>query len=137
VVAHERREEVEERVARRDEREVERPEAEEEAVAEDVAVRARRLALAQRFRPRVVDEREHADVREERQAVEHEQDGERRRVVDRRDEPAGQAAESDAQIHRHALLRERGVQPLGRREPRDERRLARPERGAADPFDRE
>jgi hypothetical protein len=38
--------------------------------------------------------------------------------------------------HRHALLCERRVQPLRRREPRDQRRLARPERCAADALDR-
>ena len=46
VVAHERRHEVDQRVAGGDEEEVERPEPEEEPVAQHLAVRARRLAAA-------------------------------------------------------------------------------------------
>ena len=137
VVADERREEVEQRVARGDEEEVQRPQAEEQPVAQHLAVRAGGLALAERRRAGVADEREHADVGEEREPVEDEQDGERRRRVGVRDQAAGQPAEADAEVHRDALLRERGVKSRGRRQPGDQRRLARPERRAADAFERE
>ena len=61
----------------------------------------------------------------------------RARVRDVRDQPADDAAEADAEVHRQALLRERGVAPRGRREPRDQRRLARPEARRADALDRD
>src|SRR6266511_3063764 len=110
-VASEGGAEAEERVAGGNEEEVERPEAEERLVPE------------------------HADVGEEGKRVEDEEHGERRRVVDPSDRAGRESAEPDAEVHRHALLRERGVTARGRREPGDERRLARPEPGAPRAFE--
>ena len=62
----------------------------------------------------IVDESEHSDIRQERERVEHEQDGECRRIADDGDQARRQAAEADAQVHRHALLGE-GRVPAGRR----------------------
>ena len=73
MVADERREQVEQRVARRDEEEVQRPQAEEQPVAQHLAIRAGGLALAELRRAGVADEPEHADVGEEREPVEDEQ----------------------------------------------------------------
>ena len=50
-----------------------------------------------------------------------------------RDEPAGERAEADPEVHHDALHRERGGPLLGRREPGDERRLRGPEPADADP----
>ena len=77
------------------------------------------------------------EVGEKGQAVEDEQDGERGRRVDARDQAAGEPAETDAEVHRHALLRERRMQAGGRRQARDQRRLARPERCAPDALEGE
>ena len=79
VVACERRHEVEERVARGDEEEVQRPQADEEPVAQDCAVRRRSVDAVLLGDARVVDEEEHADVGEERRRVDEEENREGRR----------------------------------------------------------
>ncbi len=137
MVADERREEVQQRVARGDEEEVQRPQAEEQPVAQHLPIRAGGLALTERRRAGVANEREHADVGEEGEPVEDEEDGEGRRRVGVRDQAAGQTAKADSEVHGHALLRERCVEPGGRRQAGDQRGLARPERRAADAFERE
>ena len=87
--------------------------------------------------PRVVDEEEHDHVPEERDRVEQEEDGERLGARDVGDEAADDPADADAEVHRQPLLGEGGVTPCGRREPRDERRLARPEPRRAGALDRD
>ncbi len=84
-----------------------------------------------------MDEPEDDGVGEEGQRVEYEQDGERARVRDHGDQAADDPAQADPEVHRQALLRERGMATRGGGEARDERRLARPESGRADPFHRE
>ena len=128
LVARERRHEVEERVAGRDEEEVQHPEPDEQPVAQHGAVGRRRVRVSFGG-ARVVDEREHDDVGEERRRVDEEEHGEATPgSTTLAISPPVEPAEADAEVHRHALLRERRVPARGRRQPRDQRRLARPER---------
>jgi hypothetical protein len=53
-------------------------------------------------------------------------------MADRGDQPRGDAAERDADVHRQALQRVRGRPPGRGRQAGEERRLRRPERAAAD-----
>ena len=77
------------------------------------------------------------DVAEERERVEQEEDGERPGARHVGDEAADDPADADAEVHRQPLLREGGVAARGRRQARDERRLARPERRRAGALDRD
>ena len=93
----------------------------------------RAVVAAKRTRAR--DETKHAGVDDERRGVGEEQSCERRHVRGRRDQPAGEATEADAEVHHHALHRE-GRRPLARlRQAGDERALARPEAAVSDPRD--
>ena len=137
LVARERGEEGEERVPGRDEHEVQRPEAEEGLVPEDGRVGGGCVSDLVLRHSGIRHEGEHADVREERDGVEHEQDRERRRIADDGDQARREPAEPDSEVHRHALLRE-GCVPAGRRsQARDQCRLARPEARAARSLDRD
>ena len=82
------------------------------------AVRARsRSARGERVTGRDLGRRhegEHAREDEERRRVEEEENGEARRVRGRRDQPAGDASEAEAEIPRHPLEREGPVAACGR-----------------------
>ena len=95
MVPRERRDEVEERIAGGDEQEVERPEADEEPVAQDGAIRRRLLPVLVADTLGIVHECEHADVREERRGVDEEQHRERGGVRDARDQPARKTTQTD------------------------------------------
>ena len=103
----------------------------------DLCVRGGRVSDLLRRDAGVVDEGEHPDVAQERERVQDEQDGERRRVVHLRDRAGHEATEPDPEVHRHALLSECGVPAGGGRQPGDQRRLARPEARAARALDRD
>ena len=136
LVTREGREKGEQRVPGGDEEEVQRPEPEKRLVSKDGPVRRGRLSNLVRRDARIVDEREHDDVGEERECVEHEQDRERRRFADDRDPACREAAEADPEVHRDPLLGEGCVATGRRRQARDERRLAGPKAGAPGTLDR-
>ncbi len=137
VVACERRHQVEQRVAGGDEEEVEHPEAAGRSgrAARRGTTRARPRGAA--AGPRSVDEREHRHVGDEGDASSRKSTVNEPGLETLRDQPAREAAEPDAEVHRHALLREGGVAPVGGRQARDQRRLARPEARAARALDRD
>src|SRR5204863_3630195 len=111
----------------RDEDDVQADDGEQEPVADYVAVTARPCALLGRGQLRIGDEGKDGDEREKGGRVDDEEDREALGVVGGRDEPAGQAAEPDAEVARDALERVGGVAPGLRRESCEQGGLARPE----------
>ena len=95
LVLREDRQELELRVARRDEENVQQHDPAEDVVADDVGVASRRERGALIGVDRLGHERQHADEDEEGRRVEEEEDREARRVPRRRDQPAGNATEPD------------------------------------------
>jgi hypothetical protein len=91
------------------------------------------LELEARFRD--AGQHEHED--EEGRRVEQEQAREAGRVGGSRDQPAGEAAEADAEVHADPLEREGGVTVGRGRQAREQRRLPRPEAGRANAFEPE
>jgi hypothetical protein len=82
-----------------------------------------------------VGEHEHED--EERRRVEQEEPREAGGIGGRRDQPADEAAEPDAEVHADALQGKRRVAVLVGRQPREQRRLSRPEARGADALEPE
>jgi hypothetical protein len=126
VVLREHRQELELRVAGRDEDDVQRHDRDERAIAQDVAVPACH-DLVRRRRLGVGDEGQHGDHREVGRDVEEEEDGEARRIRGRCDQPAHEPAEADAGVDGDPLERERGVSFPVRRQPGEEHGRRRPE----------
>jgi hypothetical protein len=110
----------------RDEDEVEADHGHEDAVSQHLAVAARPCRLPSDLR-RLGHAEQHDRVEEERGGVAEEKDRERVRIARRRYQAPGEPAEADAEVHHHALHGEGLVALLLRRQPRDQRRLARPE----------
>src|SRR5688500_2387289 len=96
-------------------------------MSENVEVTAAPGSIGNGRKLRLGDEAEHAGESEERPRGDHVGDGGAARVRRRRDEPAGNSAQADAEVAADALKRVRGVAPRGGRETREQRRLARPE----------
>ena len=98
-------------------------------VPQNVRIAAR---LVVRLAPwRYTDEAQHADEDEERHGVQQEEERERLWVCRAGDRSRDETAKRDAEVHRHALLRERRMPALGRCEGAQQRRLAGPEGTAA------
>ena len=96
----------------------------EDLVPEDRPVAAGALGARSSLARGVGDEDgQDGGVGDERERVEHEE----RPEALRRDEAAGDAAEADAEVHHHALHRERRRALRARRQPGEQRRLRRPE----------
>ena len=112
-----------------DEDDVEHHVRDERAVSEHVGVASRLVViLADSYRGQ---QPQHDDEDQKRRRVQEKEERERPRVVGPRDRAGDEAAQRDAEVHRHALLCERRMATVLWRQRRQQRRLARPERAAA------
>ena len=126
VLCERRQELAHHRDAGADQDHVQKDIGDEYAVPRNVRIAARLAPLLAMARRRY--ELQYDDEDQERHGVQQEQKGEGARVGGARDCTRDKRAECEADIHRHALLGERGVAAPGWRQRAQQGGLARPER---------
>jgi len=129
-VLRERRQQLgHDRDAGTDEDDVQPHVRDERAVAKHVGIAARLLVCLDAVGH--ADQPQDPDEDEERSGVQQKEERERLGMCSPCDRTGDEAAERDAEVHRHPLLCECRVAPVGRRQRAEQGRLARPEGTAA------